>query len=96
MEIQFSRDNSLGDDDEQSVDVAGIRSYVLPEEAEDDSCTIRTPYRTYTNSRGDRTVELFQLTVYAPLSVRQLCSKAQQFAVIVVRNIAKRRAQGVT
>ncbi|WP_405870864.1 serine/threonine-protein kinase [Streptomyces sp. NBC_00005] len=90
VEIQFSRDNSLGDDDDQAVDVAGIKSYLSPEDVEKDSCTIRTPHRTYTNSLGDHTVELFQLTVYGPLPDKQLCAKATQFAVTVVHNIAKR------
>jgi hypothetical protein len=90
VEIQFSRDNSLDADDGTAVDVAGTRSYYVADEAEDDSCTVRTPHRTYTNSVGDRTVELLQLTVYAPQPARQLCDSAAEFAAVVVRNIAKR------
>ncbi len=90
VEIQFSRDNSLDADDGTPVDVAGTRSYYVADEAEDDSCTVRTPHRTYTDSVGDRTVELLQLTVYAPQPDRQLCDSAAEFAAVVVRNIAKR------
>ncbi|WP_406218267.1 protein kinase domain-containing protein [Streptomyces canus] len=90
VEIQFSRDNSLDADDGTAVDVAGTRSYYVADEAEDDSCTVRTPHRTYTDSVGDRTVELLQLTVYAPQPDRQLCDSATEFAAVVVRNIAKR------
>ncbi|WP_328748958.1 protein kinase [Streptomyces sp. NBC_00285] len=90
VEIQFSRDNSLDADDGTAVDVAGRRSYYVAAEAEADSCTVRTPHRTYTNSVGDRTTELVQLTVYAPQSDRQLCDSAAEFAAVIVRNIAKR------
>ena len=90
VEIQFSRDNSLDADDGTPVNVAGTKSYSIADEAEDDSCTVRTPHRTYTDSVGDRTTELFQLTVYAPQPTRQLCDTATEFAAVVVRNIAKR------
>ncbi|MFJ5264707.1 protein kinase [Streptomyces sp. NPDC088387] len=90
VEIQFSRDNALDSDDGDPVDVAGIRSYAVADEADDDSCTVRTPHRTYTNAVGDRTVELFQLTVYAPQPSDQLCDGARAFAADVVANIAKR------
>ncbi|MEU5342170.1 serine/threonine-protein kinase [Streptomyces sp. NPDC020766] len=90
VEIQFSRDNSLDADDGTPVNVAGTRSYFIADEAEDDSCTVRTPHRTYRNSAGDPTTELFQLTVYAPRSTDQLCDTATEFAAVVVRNIAKR------
>ncbi len=90
VEIQFSRDNSLDADDGTPVNVAGTKSYSIADEAEDDSCTVRTPHRTYTNSVGDRTTELFQLTVYAPQPSGQLCDTATEFAAVVVRNIAKR------
>jgi hypothetical protein len=88
--IQFSRDNSLDADDGTPVNVVGTKSYSIADEAEDDSCTVRTPHRTYTNSVGDRTTELFQLTVYAPQPDRQLCDAATEFAAVVVRNIANR------
>ncbi|WP_030942070.1 serine/threonine-protein kinase [Streptomyces sp. NRRL S-646] len=90
VEIQFSRDNSLDSDDGTAVDVAGTRSYYVADEAEDDSCTVRTPHRTYTDSVGDRTVELLQLTVYAPRSTAELCDSAAEFATTAVQNIAKR------
>ncbi|QQM42306.1 serine/threonine-protein kinase [Streptomyces liliifuscus] len=90
VEIQFSRDNSLDADDGTPVDVAGTKSYFVADEAEDDSCTVRTPHRVYRNSVGDPTTELFQLTVYAPQPDRQLCDTATKFAAVVVRNIAKR------
>ncbi|MDQ0908994.1 hypothetical protein QFZ22_004979 [Streptomyces canus] len=94
VEIQFSRDNSLDADDGTAVDVAGRRSYYVADEAEDDSCTVRTPHRTYTDSVGGRTSELVQLTVYAPQPDRQLCDGAAEFAAVVVRNLAKRRPEG--
>ena len=75
------------------MDVAGTKSYYVADEAEDDSCTVRTPHRTYTNSVGDSTIELFQLTVYAPEPSGQLCDRAVEFAGVVVRNIAKRRSE---
>lgn len=90
VEIQISRDNTLDADDGTPVDVAGTKSYFIADEAEDDSCTVRTPHRTYPNSTGDRTTELFQLTVYAPQPTKQLCDTATKFAADVVRNIAKR------
>ncbi|MEV0556079.1 serine/threonine-protein kinase [Streptomyces sp. NPDC050597] len=90
VEIQFSRDNSLDADDGTPVNVAGTKSYSIADEAEDDSCTVRTAHRTYSNSVGDRTTELFQLTVYAPQPSGQLCDTATEFAAVVVRNIAKR------
>ncbi|MBK6019421.1 hypothetical protein [Streptomyces sp. MBT53] len=94
VEIQFSRDNSLDADDGHPVDVAGTRSYYVADEAEDDSCTVRTPHRTYTDSVGEDTTELLQLTVYAPEPGRQLCDTAAELAGEVVRNIAKRLAAG--
>ncbi|MFD3583077.1 protein kinase [Streptomyces sp. NPDC058683] len=90
VEIQFSRDNSLDSDDGHPVDIAGTRGYFVADEAEDDSCTVRTPHRTYTDSAGDHTVELFQLTVYAPLPEKKLCGDAEDLAAAVVGNIAKR------
>ncbi|MFI1223803.1 MULTISPECIES: serine/threonine-protein kinase [unclassified Streptomyces] len=90
VEIQISRDNSLDADDGTPVNVAGTKSYAVADEAEDDSCTVRTPHRTYTNAVGDRTTELFQLTVYAPQPAKQLCDTAAEFAADVVRNIAQR------
>ncbi len=90
VEIQFSRDNSLDADDGTPVNVAGTKSYFIADEAEDDSCTVRTPHRTYRNSVGDPTTELFQLTVYAPQPAGQLCDTATEFAAVAVRNIAKR------
>ncbi|MFE0103576.1 protein kinase [Streptomyces sp. NPDC059009] len=89
VELQFSRDNALDSEDGKPVDVAGTRSYAVVDEAEDDSCTVRTPHRTYTNSVGDHTVELFQLTVYAPQPDKQLCDGARSFAATVVKNIAR-------
>ncbi|MGX9888798.1 serine/threonine-protein kinase [Streptomyces sp. NPDC002276] len=94
VEIQFSRDNSLDADDGHLVNVAGTRSYYVADEAEDDSCTVRTPHRTYTDSVGEDTTELFQLTVYAPGPGRQLCDTAAELAGEVVRNIAKRLPAG--
>lgn len=90
VEIQISRDNSLDADDGTPVNVAGTKSYFVADEAEDDSCTVRTPHRTYTNSAGDRTTELIQLTVYAQQPAKQLCDTAADIAAVVVRNIAKR------
>ncbi|MFD4525263.1 protein kinase [Streptomyces sp. NPDC058470] len=90
VEIQFSQDNSLDADDGTPVNVAGSKSYFIADEAEDDSCTVRTPHRTYTDPVGDRTTELFQLTVYAPQPTGQLCDAATEFAAVVVQNIAKR------
>jgi hypothetical protein len=90
VEIQFSRDNSLDADDGTLVNVAGTKSYSIADEAEDDSCTVRTPHRTYTDSVGEETTELFQLTVYAPQPSGQLCDTAAELAGTVVGNIAKR------
>ncbi|MEW1828389.1 serine/threonine-protein kinase [Streptomyces sp. NPDC088196] len=90
VQIQFSRDNSLDADDGTLVNVAGTKSYSIADEAEDDSCTVRTPHRTYTDSVGEETTELFQLTVYAPQPSGQLCDTAAELAGTVVGNIAKR------
>lgn len=86
--VEYSRDNSL-EDDGRPTDIAGTRSYLSPQESSDDRCVVRTPHRTYTNSVGDRTIELFQLTVYAPQPVKQLCDSAEALATTVSRNIAK-------
>ena len=96
VEIQFSRDNSLDADDGTAVNVAGTKSYSAADEAEDDNCTVRTPHRTYTNSVGDRTVELFQLTVYAPQPTGQLCDSAAEFAAVVVTEHREGTAGAVT
>lgn len=93
VEIQFSRSNSLDGDDGTLVNVAGTKSYYRPNEEEDDSCTVRTPHRTYTDSVGQRTVEILQLNVYAPEPSRQLCDSAAEFATVVVHNIAKKLAE---
>ncbi|MET9498619.1 protein kinase [Streptomyces sp. NPDC006552] len=90
VEIQLSRDNALDADDGTPVEVAGTRSYFIADEAEDDSCTVRTPHRTYTDAVGERTTELFQLTVYAPEPTERLCATATKIAADVVGNIAKR------
>jgi len=90
VEIQFSRDNSLDADDGHLVNVVGTRSYYIADEAEDDSCTVRTPHRAYRDSVGEDTTELFQLTVYAPGPGGQLCDTAAELAGRVVRNIGKR------
>lgn len=77
-------------DDGHPVNAAGIKSYVVADEAEDDSCTVRTPHRTYPDPAGEDTTELFRLTVYAPQPGRQLCDLATELAGTVVGNIAKR------
>ena len=92
VQIQFSRDNSLDGDDGTLVNVAGTKSYYTANDVEDDSCTVRTPHRTYTDSVGERTTEIVQLTVYAPEPTRQLCDSAAEFASVVVHNIARRLA----
>lgn len=69
--------------------VSGKKSYVSPKDSGDDTCAIRTPHRSYTNQLGDRTVELFVLTVYGPGSVAGLCADAEVLAATVVKNIAK-------
>ncbi|MFE7274213.1 serine/threonine-protein kinase [Streptomyces sp. NPDC057623] len=89
VEIQFSRDNSLDADDGTPVHVAGTKSYVIADEAETDSCTVRTPHRTYPTPSGPRTTELFQLTVYAPQPTERLCAVAEEFAAVVVRNVTR-------
>ncbi|MCX4880564.1 serine/threonine-protein kinase [Streptomyces sp. NBC_00847] len=89
VELQFSQDNSLDGDGEKAVVVSGKKSYVSPKDSGDDTCAIRTPHRSYTNQLGDRTVELFVLTVYGPGSVAGLCADAEVLAATVVKNIAK-------
>ena len=93
VEIRFTRDNSLDGDDGTLVNVAGTKSYYRPNDVEDDSCTVRTPHRTYTDSVGQRTIEILQLNVYAPEPTRQLCDSAAEFATVVVHNIAKKLAE---
>ncbi|MEV8542906.1 protein kinase [Streptomyces sp. NPDC051572] len=93
VEIQFSRDNSLDGGDGTLVNVAGTKSYYIANEDEKDSCTVRTPHRIYTDSVGESTTEILQLTVYAPEPTRQLCDSAAEFATVVVHNIAKKLAE---
>ncbi|MFJ8486943.1 hypothetical protein ACIRBZ_00925 [Streptomyces sp. NPDC094038] len=64
-------------------------SYVVADEAEDGSCTVRTPHRTYADSAGEHTVEPFQLTVYGPLPEKTPCGGAGVLAGSVVGNIAR-------
>ncbi|MFJ1649603.1 serine/threonine-protein kinase [Streptomyces sp. NPDC088258] len=87
--VRYSRDNSLADDG-RPTEIAGTKGYLSPQESSDDSCVVRTPHRTYTNSAGDRTIELLELTVYSPQSVGELCGSATSLAATAVRNIAKR------
>ncbi len=93
VQIQFDRDTQV-DDYGPAVDVAGTPGYVTQNEAEDDSCTVRTPHRTYTSPVGERTSELFAVTVYAPLPTGQLCHSATAFAATVAGSIAERLPQG--
>ncbi|MBK3581670.1 hypothetical protein JHN63_49540 [Streptomyces sp. MBT65] len=72
------------------MNVAGTKSYYVADQAEDDSCTVRTSPRTYTDDVGEETTELFQPTVYAPRPGKQLCGVAAELAGRVVGNIAKR------
>ncbi|MFE3826109.1 serine/threonine-protein kinase [Streptomyces sp. NPDC059092] len=87
--VEYSRDNSL-EDEGRPTNIAGTRGYLSPQESSDDSCVVRTPHRTYTNSAGHRTIELLHLTVYAPRPVDQLCDSAQALAATVTRNIVER------
>ncbi|KPI06883.1 serine/threonine protein kinase [Actinobacteria bacterium OK074] len=91
MQVQFSRDNDLGDDDDDKpVTIAGIPSYVEKHGADKyPSCDVLTPHRTFKNSAGDETIELFDLNVYGKQPVNTLCTKGETLAATVVKNITK-------
>ncbi|MFE3599658.1 serine/threonine-protein kinase [Streptomyces sp. NPDC059142] len=89
VRVEYSRDSSMGDEG-TPTDIAGTKGYLWPQESSDDSCDVRTPHRTYTNSTGDRTIELLHLTVYSPQPIDQLCNSAKALAATITRNIAER------
>ncbi|MEU0604052.1 serine/threonine-protein kinase, partial [Streptomyces sp. NPDC006393] len=89
VQLQFTRDNDLSDDGKPAR-VAGTTSYVSPKEEGDDSCVVYTPHRTFTDSAGDRAVELFRLTLREQgRKNTEVCAGARALAGAAVRNIAK-------
>ncbi|WP_405587074.1 protein kinase domain-containing protein [Streptomyces sp. NBC_01092] len=93
VELSFTRDNQL-EDNGRPTSVAGTTSYVSPEEEGEGSCVVYAPHRTYTNSVGDRTTELFRLTVRGQRPVEQECATAEALSAAAVRNIAAQLPEG--
>lgn len=94
VQLKSTQDNDLSDNGEPTS-IAGTTGYVSPKEEGDDSCVVYTPHRTYTNSVGDRTVELFRLTVREQQqSSRKVCDTAKALAATAVKSIAKQLPEG--
>ena len=89
VQLTFTRDNQL-EDNGRPTSIAGTRSYVAPEEEGDRSCVVHAPHRTYTNSVGDPTVELFRLTVRGEQPTGKACALAEELSATALKSIAKR------
>ncbi|MFF4607565.1 protein kinase [Streptomyces sp. NPDC001339] len=88
VQLQFTQDNDL-DDNGKPASVAGTASHVNPKEEGDDSCVVYTPHRAFTNSVGDRSIELFRLTVRErQQSTTKVCDAATTLAAAAVKSIA--------
>lgn len=88
VELSFTRDNQL-EDDGRPKSIAGTTAYVSPEEEGAGSCVVHAPHRTYTNSVGDPTTELFRLTVRGQRSAAQQCATAEALTATALRQIAE-------
>ncbi|MFE6625330.1 hypothetical protein [Streptomyces sp. NPDC057740] len=93
VQLTFTRDNRL-EDNGRPTPIAGTTSYVAPEEDGDRSCVVHAPHRTYTNSVGDPTVELFRLTVRGEQPTAKACALAEDLSATALKNIAKRLPEG--
>ncbi|EST19099.1 serine/threonine-protein kinase [Streptomyces roseochromogenus] len=90
VQLQFTQDNDLSDNG-RPARVAGTTSYVSPKEEGDDSCVVYTPHRTFTDSVGERTIELFRLTLKEQGQQNaKVCDDAKSVAGAAVQNIEKR------
>ncbi|MFE6175999.1 serine/threonine-protein kinase [Streptomyces sp. NPDC056464] len=89
VELTFTRDNHL-EDNGRPKSLAGTTGYVSPEEEGDRSCVVDVPHRAYTNSVGDRTIEMFRLTVRGQRPAEEECATAEALSVTALRNIAER------
>ncbi|WP_241777479.1 serine/threonine-protein kinase [Streptomyces sp. CT34] len=89
VQLQFTQDNDLSDNG-QPAQIAGTASHVAPKEEGDDSCVVYTPHRTFTDSVGGRTIELFRLTLREQGQPNAtVCAGAEALAGAAVQNIAK-------
>ncbi|MER7377753.1 serine/threonine-protein kinase [Streptomyces lanatus] len=89
VQLSFTRDNQLEDNGDPTT-IAGTKSYVSPEEDGERSCAVYVPHRTYTNSVGDGTTELFRLTVSGEQPTEKACATAETLSAIALRNIRDR------
>lgn len=86
--MEYSRDDLLKDNGEPA-DIAGTTGFVSPREDGPDSCVVRLPHRTYTNSHGNPTIEHLQLTAHSPQPSGRLCDAAEALTAAAAKNIAK-------
>ncbi|MFJ4768761.1 protein kinase [Streptomyces uncialis] len=84
--LVFSRNNSLADDGTPAR-FDGRPGAVEAGGAGEDSCVVRTQHRVYTGVRGERTIELVELTVAAPWPAEELCTRARALATAVARRL---------
>ncbi|MFC5215703.1 serine/threonine-protein kinase [Streptomyces coerulescens] len=89
VQLSFTRDNQPADNGEPTA-VGGTTSYVSPEEDGERSCAVYVPHRTYTNSVGDGTSELFRLTVRGERPTEKACETAEELSASALKNIAER------
>ncbi|MFE7276211.1 protein kinase [Streptomyces sp. NPDC057623] len=93
VQLTFTRDNRL-EDNGRPTSLAGTTSYVSPEEEGDRSCVVHAPHRTYTNAVGDRTTELFRLTVRGRQPTGKTCALAEELSATALKNIAEQLPEG--
>ncbi|WP_308289774.1 serine/threonine-protein kinase [Streptomyces muensis] len=93
VQLSFTRDNQL-EDNGRPTSIAGTTSHVAAEEEGERSCVVYAPHRTYTNSVGDPTVELFRLTVRGEQPARKACVLAEELSATALTNIAKQLPEG--
>nr|WP_272910352.1 serine/threonine-protein kinase [Streptomyces mexicanus] len=88
VQLQFTQDNDLSDNGKPAK-IADATDYVSPKEEGDDSCVIYAPHRTFTDSVGERTIELFRLTLSEQgQKSTKVCAGAKALAATAAQKIA--------
>ncbi|MFI5555675.1 protein kinase [Streptomyces sp. NPDC051738] len=93
VRLAFNRDNQP-EDNGRPTRIAGTTTYVAPDDEGDRSCAVYAPHRTYTNSVGDPTVELFRLTVHGQRPTEKECAMAEALTATALKNIAEQLPEG--
>ncbi|MFD5270859.1 hypothetical protein [Streptomyces sp. NPDC058335] len=87
-DLDFSRDNDLGDDG-RPTRLGGGKAYIEPEGEGDDTCVVHLEHRACTDAEGEATVEVVMLTAYGPQPPDDLCATAKSLATAVARRLPK-------